>query len=323
MPSSDVMLLDIEGVRKHFEIKVSPFRKRRLQALNGVDLIVQKGRTLSLVGESGCGKSTLGKVIVGLYQPDAGRVLFKGHDIGERKPLQRGRIQKDIQMIFQDHFASLNPRKRIFDILERPLKTYTSYDKRRRREIVLETCGYVGLDESYLERYPHQFSGGQRQRIAIARAIILRPSLIVADEPVSALDVSVQAQILNLMKDLQDQLGITYLFISHDISVVKHISIQVAVMYLGEIVELASKESLFAYPRHPYTSLLLSAVPDIGSRDIEPEGLIKGEAPSPTDLPRGCFFAGRCPKRKAKCETAHHMLEDLGGGHSVRCIYPN
>jgi len=323
MPSRDVKLLEIDEVSKHFEVKVSAFRKRRLHALNRVSLQVEAGKTLSLVGESGCGKTTLGKVVVGLYQPDAGAVRFAGEDIGSKSPRGRGAMQKDLQIIFQDPYASLNPRKRVYEILERPLRTYTRHDKVRRRELVLEACRHVGLDESYLDRYPHQFSGGQRQRIAIARAIILRPSLVVADEAVSALDVSIQAQVINLMMDLQGELGLTYLFISHDISVVKHISDQVAVMYLGEIVEWAGKEDLFARPRHPYTRTLLSAVPDISKDDIPPESLVKGEVPSPTRLPRGCFFAGRCPKRQPDCEAGHPVLEDKGGGHFVRCLYPD
>jgi len=323
MSSRDLTLLDIENVAKHFEVKASAFQKRRLHALNNVDLRMEKGRTLSLVGESGCGKTTLGKIVAGLYQPDGGRVTFQGEDIGHRTPRQRGRLQKNIQMIFQDPYASLNPRKKVYEILERPLRTYTDHDGARRRELILEACDHVGLDEGYLSRYPHQFSGGQRQRIAIARAIILEPALIVADEPISALDVSIQAQILNLMMDLQERLGLTYLFITHDISVVKHISDHVAVMYLGEIVEWAKKDDLFAHPRHPYTSLLLSAVPDVSKEDVVPEGLIKGEVPSPTDLPRGCFFAGRCPKRTPECEAAHPVLEANADGHFVRCIHPD
>jgi oligopeptide/dipeptide ABC transporter ATP-binding protein len=316
-------LLEVEGVSKQFEVKASAFQKRRLNALNNVNLYVEKGKTLSLVGESGCGKTTLGKVVSGLYLPSSGQIRFEGEDIGSKTPRQRGAIQKDVQMVFQDPYASLNPRKRVYDILDRPLKTYTDHDKAKRRDLILEACNHVGLDESYLSRYPHQFSGGQRQRIAVARAIILRPSLIVADEPISALDVSIQAQILNLMMDLQDELDLTYLFITHDISVVKHISDHVAVMYLGEIVEWASKEDLFAHPRHPYTELLLSAVPDISKEEISKDSLIKGEVPSPTNLPKGCFFASRCPKRTPECDAAHPTLESKANEHFVRCIHPS
>lgn len=260
-----MMLLDLKAVEKRFEIKTSAFNKAWVHALNRVDLSVPRGRTLGLVGESGCGKTTLGKTVLGLHQPEAGEIFFQGREIGAMDPRQRRDVQKDIQMIFQDPFASLNPRKRIKAILERPLKNYTSLDKDQRLERIEEICGHVGLDVSYLQRFPHQFSGGQRQRIAIARAIILRPALVIADEPISALDVSIQAQILNLMMDLQKELGLTYLFVTHDISVVKHISDQVAVMYLGQIVEWTDKKTLFADPKHPYTKLLLNAVPDLKS----------------------------------------------------------
>jgi oligopeptide/dipeptide ABC transporter ATP-binding protein len=323
MSSRDMTLLEIEGVSKQFEVKASAFQKRQLNALNDVNLRVEKGKTLSLVGESGCGKTTLGKVVAGLHLPSSGVIRFEGVDISRKTPRERGAIQKDVQMVFQDPYASLNPRKRVYEILERPLRTYTDHDKAKRRELILEACQHVGLDESYLSRYPHQFSGGQRQRIAVARAIILRPSLIVADEPISALDVSIQAQILNLMMDLQDELDLTYLFITHDISVVKHISDHVAVMYLGEIVEWARKDDLFAHPRHPYTELLLSAVPDVSKEDISKDSLIKGEVPSPTNLPKGCFFSSRCPKRTAECDAAHPVLEEKAPGHLVRCIHPS
>jgi ABC-type oligopeptide transport system ATPase subunit len=244
-------MLEIENLNKRFEIKISPFKKALVHALTDVDLTVYKGKTLSLVGESGCGKTTLGKVVLGLYPPDSGRILFQDKDIGGLDPRRRRGVQKDIQMVFQDPYASLNPRKKVYDILERPLKNYARLSREQRREAILKTCDHVGVDESYLQRYPHQFSGGQRQRIAIARAIILNPALVIADEPISALDVSIQAQILNLMLDLQEELGLTYLFITHDISVVKHLSDHVAVMYLGQIVEWAEKAALFETPRHP------------------------------------------------------------------------
>jgi len=314
-------LLEIKSLSKRFEISAGGFRKAAVHALNDVNLDVTRGKTMSLVGESGCGKTTLGKAVLGLHKPEAGEILFNGREIGSLKPRQRRGVQKDLQMIFQDPFASLNPRKKIGDILATPLKTFTAMSSARRRECILKTCDAVGLDESYLTRYPHQFSGGQRQRVAIARAIILNPPLVVADEPISALDVSIQSQILNLMIDLQVELSLTYLFITHDISVVQYISDEVAVMYLGEIVERADKKDLFANPMHPYTRLLFSAVPDITRPFLSEEALIKGEIPNPTNLPSGCFFAPRCPLKTNDCTQVHPSLEERGEKHFVRCIH--
>jgi peptide/nickel transport system ATP-binding protein/oligopeptide transport system ATP-binding protein len=314
-------MLEIEKLNKRFEIKISPFKKAFVHALTDVDLTVYKGKTLSLVGESGCGKTTLGKVVLGLYPPDSGRILFQKNDIGGLNPRRRRGVQKDIQMVFQDPYASLNPRKKVYEILERPLKNYARLSSEQRREAILKTCAQVGVDESYLQRYPHQFSGGQRQRIAIARAIILNPALVIADEPISALDVSIQAQILNLMLDLQDELGLTYLFITHDISVVKHLSDHVAVMYLGQIVEWADKAILFQNPRHPYTRLLFSAIPDIDNPVLSDESRIKGEIPNPTQLPRGCSFSPRCPLQTSTCLKSKPELLDLGARHLVRCFH--
>ena len=316
--SSD--LLDIRGVSKCFEISAGAFSKACVYALNDVNLTVRRGKTLSLVGESGCGKTTLGKAVLGLHKPDTGQIWFQDREIGALAPRQRRSVQKDLQMIFQDPFSSLNPRKTIADILTRPLKTFTDMTRSQRRQRLLKTCLAVGMDESYLPRYPHQFSGGQRQRAAIARAIIMNPALIVADEPISALDVSIQSQILNLMIDLQKELELTYLFITHDISVVKYISDEVAVMYLGEIVELAGKKELFDNPLHPYTQLLFSAVPDISRPFLNEEAVIKGEIPNPTNLPPGCYFAPRCPLKGPECEKTHPRLEEKSPGRMARCI---
>jgi peptide/nickel transport system ATP-binding protein/oligopeptide transport system ATP-binding protein len=313
-------LLVVSGLSKRFEIKAGIFSKAHVYALNDVDLTVTKGKTLSLVGESGCGKTTLGKTLLGLHKPDAGTITFGGREIGALGPRQRRGVQKELRMIFQDPFSSLNPRKKIGKILERPLKTFTGMTASERTEKIRQTCLAVGVDTTYLSRYPHQFSGGQRQRVAVARAIILNPALVVADEPVSALDVSIQSQILNLMIELQAELSLTYLFITHDISVVKYISDEVAVMYLGEIVERAEKTELFENPLHPYTRLLLSAVPDISRPDLNENALIQGEIPNPTRLPPGCFFAPRCPDKIDDCIRAHPRLEEKTAGRIVRCI---
>ncbi|MFK5927771.1 MAG: ATP-binding cassette domain-containing protein [Desulfuromusa sp.] len=320
MSQSQSNILKIENIEKIFQIKVSSFKSKNLYALNKVTLEVERGKTIAVVGESGCGKTTLGKVISGLYQAEKGTIKFHDQDIAHKKPLQRGFLQKDIQMIFQDPYSSLNPRKKVRDILEQPLKIHTKLDKAERMAAIEKTCADVGIDLSYLSRYPHQFSGGQRQRIAIARAIILNPELVIADEPISALDVSIQAQVLNLMMDLQEKLNLTYLFITHDISVVKHLSDYVAVMYLGEIVEYGTKEQIFSNPQHPYTKMLFLAVPDIDNPTLSEKVLETGEIPSPIDLPDGCYFAGRCPLKDADCEKEHPPLVDKGDQYKVRCI---
>ena len=291
-------------------------REEKVNALNGVDLDIRRGEILAIAGESGCGKSTLAKTLINLVKPQRGIIKFEGQDLAGISSEAMKAFRQKVQMVFQNPYASLNPKMKIYEILEEPLVINTSYPKDKRQEVILEKISQVGLDKDCLEKYPHEFSGGQRQRIAIARALLLEPVCIVADEPVSALDVSIQAQIINLLKDLKEKYNLTIIFISHDLRVIKYLSDRVAVMYLGEIVELAPSKELFSNPKHPYTKALLNAIPSFEKKKVSEECLLKGDLPSVTNLPKGCLFHTRCPQVMGICRTIHPILE---GKDCVRC----
>jgi peptide/nickel transport system ATP-binding protein len=276
------------------------------------------------VGESGCGKSTLGRCLVRLTDITAGSVTFQGKDITKLSRRALRPVRKDLQLVFQDPYASLNPRRRIGDILSEPLEIHGYGDRRARAARVHELLEVVGLNASHVDRFPHEFSGGQRQRVGIARALAMQPKMIVADEPVSALDVSIQAQVLNLFADLQDEFDLTYVFIAHDLGVVQHVSTRIAVMYLGEVVELASVDPLYARPAHPYTEALLSAAPEVEEEDKQPREriLLTGDVPNPVDKPSGCPFRTRCPYAQPVCAEEHPPLVDVAPGRAVACHFP-
>ncbi|MDR1978321.1 MAG: ATP-binding cassette domain-containing protein [Synergistaceae bacterium] len=293
--------------------------ERVVHAVNGVSFRVERGKVLSLVGESGCGKSTTAKTIIRLIDPKSGRIFYDGIDITRFSPLEMRPFRKKMQMIFQDPFASLNPRQKVVDILQEPMIFHKLATPTEVREKALSLLNRVGLRTEQADRYPHQFSGGQRQRIGIARALAVEPEFIVADEPVSALDVSIQAQILNLLMDLKDEFRFSCLFIAHDLSVVKHISDDVGVMYLGKIVEKGSKKDVFAHPAHPYTKALFASVPSISAGKMMSSKGIEGEIPSAIDLPNGCVFHDRCPSRKPVCHEEPPVEREVEVGHFVAC----
>ncbi|RSK26466.1 dipeptide ABC transporter ATP-binding protein [Bacillus sp. HMF5848] len=317
-------LLEVVDMKKHFPIKAGLFQKvvGHVKAVDGVNFTLNRGETLGIVGESGCGKSTAGRTIIRLYDPTEGSIFFKGQDISKMNESElRSTVRKNIQMIFQDPFASLNPRKTLRSIIREPLDTHNIGLKKERDEKVEQLLERVGLDRSFVNRYPHEFSGGQRQRIGIARALALNPEIIIADEAVSALDVSIQAQIINLMQDLQKEFGLAYMFISHDLSVVRHISDRVGVMYLGRMMELASKPELFAEPLHPYTQALLSAVPVPRKKGaVRRERIVlTGDLPSPANPPSGCVFHTRCPLATDICKQAVPEFREVKPEHFVAC----
>ena len=312
---SDV-LLKVSNVKKYFKTP-----KGILHAVDDVSFTIDRGRTLGVVGESGCGKSTTGRVVLRLLEPTAGTIELEGQDIARLNAAQMRAKRKEMQMIFQDPLASLDPRKTVGQIIEEPLRIHNIIPSARDRQMrVLELMETVGLAQRYYSAYPHELDGGRRQRIGIARALSVKPKFIVCDEPVSALDVSIQAQILNLLEDLQQQMGLTYMFITHDLSVVHHFSDDIAVMYLGKIIEMASSDALFANPTHPYTQALLSAIPVPKLENRRERIILKGEITSPINLPKACRFAGRCLYATERCHREEPELKEIAPGHQVACF---
>ncbi|MBE1553922.1 oligopeptide/dipeptide ABC transporter ATP-binding protein [Sporosarcina limicola] len=317
-------LLRVENLKTHYSIKKGVFSRNvgSIKAVDGVDFHINPGETLGLVGESGCGKSTVGKTLVGLERATAGNVFFDNKDILSGSGSEMKKVRRDLQIIFQDPYSSLNPRKRVKDILEEPIRVHRIVEPQLVSKRVDELLELVGLPRAFKNRYPHEFSGGQRQRIGIARALSLNPKLIICDEPVSALDVSIQAQILNLLKDLQKELNLTFLFIAHGLGAVKYISDRIAVMYLGKIVEIAKTEEIFMNPQHPYTKALLSAYP-IPNPELRSKEriIISGDVPNPSNLQKGCNFYSRCPLAKSICRDEEPLLK--GEKHPVACFAVN
>ncbi|GED67901.1 peptide ABC transporter ATP-binding protein [Brevibacillus reuszeri] len=314
-------LVVVDGIKKTFPID-SGFlgNKKSVKAVNSVSFEIKEGETFSLVGESGCGKSTTGRLVTRLLTPDEGKIWINNEEISKMNENRLREVRKQVQMVFQDPYASLNPRMKIRDVVGEPLIIHTKLSTAEREKLVAEMLEVVGLNSYHAEKFAHEFSGGQRQRIGIARALILKPKLIVADEPVSALDVSIQSQILNLLKDLQEEFHLTYLFISHDLSVVEHISDKIGVMYLGSLVESGPKESLFANPQHPYTKALLSSVPIPDPRAKRERIILQGDVPSPVNPPSGCAFHTRCPFKMDICTTtAPALRESAESDHFVAC----
>jgi oligopeptide transport system ATP-binding protein len=324
--SSNGALVEVRHVKKYFPIRKGVLQREvaRVHAVDDISFSVREGETLGLVGESGCGKSTLGRTIVRLLEPTDGEILFRGSQIESLGPRKLRPLRREMQMVFQDPYASLNPRKRVGSIVGDPLKIHNLGNKRERKARVEELLEAVGLSPEHYNRFPHEFSGGQRQRIGVARALALRPKLIVADEPVSALDVSIQSQMLNLLEDLQNEFKLTYIFIAHDLGVVRHVSDRIAVMYLGKLVELSPAEELYQRPIMPYTEALLSAVPipDPDLAAARERIVLEGDVPSPINPPSGCRFHPRCKYATQVCSEVEPPLVDYGNGHVAACHHP-
>lgn len=325
LDDSKKVLLEIKNLKQYFPIKGGILGRivNHVKAVDDISFSVYKGETLSIVGESGCGKSTTGRAILRLDEPTDGQIQFQDQDLLRLKKQDMRKMRKDLQVIFQDPFASLNPRQTVGQILYEALAIQQVVPKEKRIDRILELLGSVGLRPDAMDRYPHEFSGGQRQRIGIARAIAVEPKMIICDEAVSALDVSVQAQVLNLLKSLQQKLGLTFLFISHDLGVVRHISDRIMVMYLGKIVEIADKRSLFDSPQHPYTRALLSSIPVPNPKEKKERILLKGDVPSPLHPPQGCRFHTRCPFAIEECKVTTPELRVISGNHQVACHLAN
>lgn len=316
------VILEVKDLKKYFPVGKGKKAKTFVKAVDGVSFTLNEGETLGLVGESGCGKSTLGRAILRLHEPTSGEVIFKGEDVLKKSRKEMRKLREDMQIIFQDPYSSLNPRMNVFNILSEPLIAHGYFKKGEElKKYVLDLMESCGLPPYYCYRYPHQFSGGQRQRIGIARALALNPSFIICDEPVSALDVSIQSQIINLMMDMQEQKKISYVFISHDLSVVKHISDRVGVMYLGSLVELTDKDEIYDNPAHPYTKALMAAIPKPDPSQRSTMEAIQGEIPSNVNLPTGCKFHPRCPYAKEICKTTAPETKEIKPGHFVLCHF--
>lgn len=316
------VILQAKDLKKYFTVRsFLGTSKRYVKAVDGVDLEIRRGEAFGLVGESGCGKSTLGRTLIRMYEPTDGQILFNGDDITHLKKKEILPYHKKMQIIFQDPYSALDPHQNVREILEEPLSMNTEMGKQERLDHIVDLLGKVGLKQDALEKYAYEFSGGQRQRIGIARALSVNPDFIMCDEPISALDVSIQAQVVNMLEDLQQEFGLTYLFVSHDLSMVRHISNRIGVMYLGNIVEIADNDELYDHPLHPYTQALLSAIPiaDPERAHASKRQIIKGDLPSPMHIPEGCRFHTRCPYATERCRTECPKLRAVGTGHQVAC----